>query len=85
LARSLGVRRASVSEAFKPLERRGMFARQRGLIRILDRAGLEEIACRCYRLMGLKRDKTGKAETGRAPLFALPILCALLEIELLAQ
>jgi CRP-like cAMP-binding protein len=85
LARSLGVRRASVSEAFKPLESRGVFARERGLIRILDRARLEEIACRCYRLMGLKRDQAGKSETRRGPLFALPIFCALLEIELLAQ
>jgi CRP-like cAMP-binding protein len=85
LARSLGVRRASVSEVFKPLEGRGIFARERGLIRILDRARLEEIACRCYRIMGLKRDQAGKSETRRAPLLALPILCALLEIELLAQ
>jgi CRP-like cAMP-binding protein len=85
LARSLGVRRASVSEAFKPLQKCGIFARERGLIRILDRARLEEIACRCYRIMGLKRDRAGKSETGRGPLFALPILCALLEIELLAS
>jgi CRP-like cAMP-binding protein len=85
LARSLGVRRASVSDAFKPLERGGIFAKERGLIRILDRARLEEIACRCYRLMGLKRDQAGKSETRRGPLFALPIFCALLEIELLAQ
>jgi len=85
LARSLGVRRASVSEVFRPLEGRGIFARERGLIRILDRARLEEIACRCYRIMGLKRDQAGKSETRRAPLLALPILCALLEIELVAQ
>jgi CRP-like cAMP-binding protein len=85
LARSLGVRRASVSEVFKPLEGRGIFARERGLIRILDRARLEEIACRCYRIMGLKRDMTGKSETRRGPLLALPLLCALLEVELLAQ
>jgi CRP-like cAMP-binding protein len=84
LARSLGVRRATVSEAFKPLERRGILARERGLIRILDRARLEEIACRCYRLMGLKRDQDGKSETRRGPLFVLPIFCALLEVELLA-
>jgi hypothetical protein len=35
--------------------------------------------------MGLKRDKTGKSETRRGPLLALPILCALLEVELLAS
>jgi DNA-binding transcriptional regulator YhcF (GntR family) len=89
LARSLGVRRASVSEAFKPLERRGIFARQRGLIRILNRARLEEIACRCYRVMRPKLDAPEvPGETrgnGRGPLLALPFICALLEVELLAQ
>ena len=90
LARSLGVRRASVSEAFKPLERRGIFARQRGLIRILNRARLEEIACRCYRVMRPKLDAPGQPDAtqrgnGRGPLLALPFICALLEVELLAQ
>lgn len=85
LARNLGVRRASVSEAFKPLERRGIFARERGLIKILDRTRLEQFACRCYRTMRLRHDKPGRAETGRGPLFFLSVLFALLEIELLAQ
>jgi DNA-binding transcriptional regulator YhcF (GntR family) len=43
LARNLGVRRASVSEAFKPLERLGIFARERGLVRILDRARADRL------------------------------------------
>jgi hypothetical protein len=51
LALSLGVRRPTVSEAFKLLEQRGIFARERGLIRILNRGSLERIACRCYRAM----------------------------------
>jgi CRP-like cAMP-binding protein len=51
LARSLGVRRPTVSEAFRLLEQRGIFARERGLIRILNRGSLERIACRCYRAM----------------------------------
>jgi CRP-like cAMP-binding protein len=78
LARNLGVRRASISEAFKPLERSGIFAKERGLIRILDRSRLEQLACRCYRLMRPKPDRNG-----RWPLFVLSLL-ALLEIELLA-
>jgi hypothetical protein len=84
LARSLGVRRATVSEALKPLVGDGIFARERGLIRILDRARLEEIACRCYRIMRGRRDPE-QAGNGRGRFYALSAFCALLEIELLAQ
>jgi CRP-like cAMP-binding protein len=84
LARSLGVRRASVSDALKPLEGSGIFARERGLIRILDRARLEQLACRCYRVMRGGRQAPGHTKTGRWPLFLLSLL-ALLEIECLAQ
>jgi CRP-like cAMP-binding protein len=85
LARSLGVRRATVSEALKPLVGNGVFARERGLIRILDRARLEQIACRCYRLMRGRRDNPEQAGNGRGRFYALSAFCALLEIELLAQ
>ena len=47
LARALGVRRATVSEAIKSFEHKGVLARLRGLIRIKDRARLEKITCRC--------------------------------------
>lgn len=85
LARSLGVRRASVSEAFKPLERAGAFAKSRGLVKILDRTRLEQMACRCYRVVREPRDQAARAEKGRRPLYSLPALWALLEIELLAH
>jgi len=85
LARSLGVRRPTVSEAFKLLEGRGVFGRARGLIRILDRGSLEQIACRCYQAMCFQRDKRERSETGRRLFFTLSALCALFEIELLAQ
>jgi hypothetical protein len=85
LARNLGVRRASVSEALKPLEGRGIFAKERGLIRILDRTLLEQIVCRCYRLMRLTRDRPERAETKRGHFYALSVFCALLEFELLAH
>jgi CRP-like cAMP-binding protein len=81
LARSLGVRRATVTEALKPLELKGIFGRERGLIRILDRQRLEEIACRCYRLMRLKPERPAN---GRGRFYALSLFCALLEFELLA-
>jgi CRP-like cAMP-binding protein len=85
LARSLGVRRPTVSEAFKLLERRGVFGRERGLIRILDRGSLEQIACHCYHAMCFRRDKRERSETRRRLVFTLSALCALFEIELLAQ
>jgi CRP-like cAMP-binding protein len=85
LARSLGVRRATVSEAFKPLERKGIFSKDRGLIRIIDRKRLEEIACRCYRLMRLRKESPAKSGNGRDRLCALSIFCALLEIDFLVH
>jgi CRP-like cAMP-binding protein len=85
LARSLGVRRATVSEAFKPLVHAGVFARERGLIKILDRSRLEEIACRCYRLMRPRRNTAEQPGNGRGRFYALAAFFALIEIELLAQ
>jgi DNA-binding transcriptional regulator YhcF (GntR family) len=85
LARSLGVRRASVSEAFKPLERVGVFAKERGLITILDRARLEQIACRCYRMMRERREPSHRSANGGSRVYSLSALCALLKIELLAH
>jgi hypothetical protein len=58
------------------------------LIRILDRGRLEEIACRCYRIMRLRRERPEngqQAENGRARVYTLSVFCALLEMELLAH
>ena len=54
LAIMLGARRASISETLKPLQEAGLILSQRGLISILDRAGLEARVCECY---GVVRDK----------------------------
>jgi CRP-like cAMP-binding protein len=51
LALMLGVRRASVSEVLGPLQEAGLVRSHRGLITILDRAGLEAGACECYQVM----------------------------------
>jgi CRP-like cAMP-binding protein len=48
IARMLGVRRAGVSELLARWSRRRIVAAQRASIRILDRARLRRVACRCY-------------------------------------
>jgi CRP-like cAMP-binding protein len=48
LAILLGARRASVTEALRPLQEAGLVRSQRGRITILDGAGLEAHACECY-------------------------------------
>ena len=50
LSEMLGVRRASITDAFGGLQRDGLLARRsRGTLRILDRRGLEDATCECYR------------------------------------
>ena len=48
IANRLGSRRAGVTQIACGLQERGLIRYGRGLIRILDRAGLESAACECY-------------------------------------
>ena len=48
LAAMLGVRRPGVTEAAGKLRSEGLIDYSRGLIHILDRAGMERRACECY-------------------------------------
>jgi CRP-like cAMP-binding protein len=48
MALMLGVRRATVTETAGLLQRKGMIRYRRGLVSVLDRAGLEATACECY-------------------------------------
>jgi hypothetical protein len=49
LAEMLGVRRPGVTVAMGALEKAGLIAHARGMIRVIDRPGLERATCECYR------------------------------------
>ena len=57
LSQMLGVRRASVSEVAATLQKAGFIRYSRGRIRILDRRGLEETSCECYRIVKEEFDR----------------------------
>jgi CRP-like cAMP-binding protein len=48
LAQMLGVRRATVTTAAGGLREEGLISYHRGHLQILDRKGLESVACECY-------------------------------------
>ena len=51
VAHTLGVRRESITEAAVRLQHAGLIRYRRGQISVLDRAGLEQRSCECYRVM----------------------------------
>jgi CRP-like cAMP-binding protein len=57
LAAMLGVRRASVTEAARGLQRDGLIRYAKGRLEVLDRPGLESAACRCHRVMQTELDR----------------------------
>jgi CRP-like cAMP-binding protein len=51
LAEMLGVRRPTVSDVAAGLQAAGLVRYRRGILRVLDRRGLERAACECYGAM----------------------------------
>jgi CRP-like cAMP-binding protein len=57
VATMLGVRREGITEATGNLQRAGFISNRRGLIAIVDRAGLEAAACECYAVVKKEMDR----------------------------
>lgn len=57
LSQMMGVPRTSVSAIAVRLQREGLITYSRGVIRIVDRRGLEDYSCECYRVIsdGIER------------------------------
>ncbi|ETR76154.1 Crp/Fnr family transcription regulator [Afipia sp. P52-10] len=54
LAMMLGVRRAGVTEALAMFESKGVLAKARGAVRIVDQQALKAHACECYKIIDEK-------------------------------
>jgi CRP-like cAMP-binding protein len=66
IARALGYFRPTISVALETLRNVGVVKQSRGKITLFDVAGIEEIACECFRELTIKRDFDGVAENGVA-------------------
>jgi CRP-like cAMP-binding protein len=51
LGQMLGTRRSSVTVAAGMLQKEGLITYSRGDVKIIDRPGMEQASCECYRLM----------------------------------
>ena len=57
ISNMLGVRREGVTHAARRLQEKGLISYVRGHIQILDRQGLEECVCECYRVVKDEHDR----------------------------
>jgi CRP-like cAMP-binding protein len=57
IANMLGVRRESVTEAAGNVQKAGLIEYHRGLIKVIDRAGLEARVCECYAVVKKECDR----------------------------
>lgn len=64
MAQMLGVRRETVSEVARALQKRGLIGYRWGILHVLDRPGLERTACECYRIVRREFDRLLQAPNG---------------------
>lgn len=67
LARALGARRPTVSQAVEIVCRTGAVVQKRGRIDIVDRPALEHASCSCYRLLGADFRQRAAEGAGERP------------------
>ena len=68
IANMLGVRREGVNDAAGKLQNAGLIRYTRGLIRVIDRPGLEDRCCECYAVVKTETDRLMQgAALGAAP------------------
>jgi CRP-like cAMP-binding protein len=71
IAEMLSVRRTTVTVVAGKLQEAGLIRYRRGRIVVLDRAGLEHLACECYRAIHRRTEGVFRpAETARTPVDA---------------
>ena len=56
LSNMLGVRREAINKSATNLQQNGLISYSRGNVSILNRAGLESVACRCYAIIKAEYD-----------------------------
>ena len=57
IANNLGVRREGVTEAAGKLQRAGLIEYSRDRILVIDRKGIEELVCECYKVVKTESDR----------------------------
>ena len=60
----LGAQRTTVNEAAHQLKARGVIRYARGVVRILDRPGLERLACECHAMERARMEGAGTLPGG---------------------
>jgi hypothetical protein len=64
LAEMLGVRRPGVTVAMGFLAKQGLISYGRGTIKVVDRAGLEKVACECYQTIRARQARLMEQSPG---------------------
>ena len=64
ISNMLGTRRAGVSNAANGLQAQGLISYSRGVVRILNKAGLEAFACECYQAIKIENNHSSSGSGG---------------------